>query len=89
MTVAVQLHPELAAALNGAGKHRGAVRVRAAAKRAGARLVAMHPNVNDPQLAKWFYADVPSSADAQKLASELQQVEGVEAAYAKPDAEPP
>jgi hypothetical protein len=60
----------------------------AAAQRAGATLVPQHPGTDDPELARWYVAEVEDPAAAQRLADELLGTPGVDAAYVKPGDEP-
>jgi len=52
-------------------------------------LKPMHPNVNDQNLAAYFFAIVPDSIDAEKVISKLQSNKAVEAVYFKPRDEAP
>jgi hypothetical protein len=51
----------------------------------GLQLRPLHPGSDDPELASWFVAE----ADDTEVVSALQSMAGVDAAYVKPDDEPP
>lgn len=55
---------------------------------AGTMLVPQHPGTRDPELAGWYVAELGDPAAAERLAAALRDAAGVEAAYAKPGAEP-
>ena len=55
-----------------------------ATKNLGVVLEPMHPNVEDSRLANSFAVEVPDAATAEKVISQLQNCDAVEAAYLKP-----
>jgi len=52
----------------------------------GYDLAAVHPDVEDDELARYFHVFMPDIVDAEALAEELLGLPGVDAAYAKPSA---
>ena len=58
-------------------------------RRAGVNLAPQHPGAADPDLRRWFVAEVGDRVAAEQLAAELRSVAGVEAAYVKPEEELP
>ena len=60
-----------------------------ALKKLKVRLRQMHEGTNDPELASYFYANVNSIYDAQQLIFDIKNIDSVEAAYLKPQAELP
>jgi hypothetical protein len=63
--------------------------VQAIARRAGATLVPQHPGVDDPDLSRWYVARVSDEVAAERLVAALLASDEVEAAYLKPQEEPP
>ena len=49
----------------------------------------MHPGTNDPDLMRFFTAEVSDSQSAEQLIARIQQDAEVEAAYLKPPDEMP
>ena len=62
---------------------------RQAAEAAGVDIQPMHPGVHDPELARWFYADVADPDQAAELTERLRELASVEAAYVTPPEGPP
>lgn len=58
------------------------------AQQVGATIAPQHPGVQDSNLARYFLAQVPERADAERLVTMLLAVPEVESAYLKPDEEP-
>ena len=52
-------------------------------------LVPVHTGTSDPTLASFFEVEVGTSADAESLVKRLLDDPSVDAAYVKPDDEPP
>jgi hypothetical protein len=63
--------------------------LREAAAEAGVAIQPMHPGVLDPELARWFYADVEDPDQATALTDRLQALASIEAAYITPPQGPP
>jgi hypothetical protein len=63
--------------------------LREAAAAAGVAIHPMHPGVLDPELARWFYADVEDPDRATALTDRLRALASVEAAYVTPPEGPP
>lgn len=55
----------------------------------GRALVPIHPTTTDASLSRFFSMDVDNQAEASKLVARLLKDPNVEAAYIKPDDEPP
>jgi len=55
----------------------------------GFALQPLHPGGDPPELATYFYVEVPTAADADRLVAELSSCHGIRAAYVKPPAEAP
>ena len=62
--------------------------VLAVARQLGATIAPQHPDVHDPTLSRYFLAQVPEGAAAERLVDALSAVPEVESAYVKPDEEP-
>jgi hypothetical protein len=60
-----------------------------AAAELGVELQPLHPGQTHPLLASYFTADAPDRETAEKVVNRLSQFNIVEAAYLKPDDEPP
>jgi hypothetical protein len=58
------------------------------AREAGATIAPQHPGVDDPELSRWYSAQVPDRAVAERLVAALSASDAVESAYMKPDEEP-
>jgi len=58
------------------------------ARAAGTTLAPQHPGTGDPELARWYRAELPDRVAAERLAGALRAAAGVEAAYVKPDDAP-
>jgi hypothetical protein len=56
---------------------------------AGVAIHPMHAGVKDPELARWFYADVADPDRATALSERLRELASVEAAYVTPPEGPP
>jgi hypothetical protein len=56
---------------------------------AGVAIHPMHAGVKDPELARWFYADVEDPDQATALSDRLQTLASIEAAYVTPPEGPP
>lgn len=54
----------------------------------GGELRPQHPAVADAELSAWYVGEVPAAVDEQVL-ERLRAIDGVDAAYVKPAAEPP
>jgi hypothetical protein len=52
-------------------------------------LEPLYPDSTDRSLASWFSVLLPDSADAERLASHLRALDGVDAAYVEPMSAPP
>jgi hypothetical protein len=63
--------------------------VQEAVSRLGTTLRPMHPGVNDPNLASYYYAETPDQPTAEQVIARLRQCNSVEAAYLKPPEGPP
>lgn len=59
-----------------------------AARLVGTDFVPQHPGSRDPELARWYVAELQDPAAAERLARALRDTPGVEAAYVKPADEP-
>jgi hypothetical protein len=66
-----------------------AAAAQAVARQAGATLVPQHPGVDDPDLSRWFVAELADQAAAERLIAALLALDEVDGAYAKPLEEPP
>ena len=77
----VQLSSEAAQAFSDKGVH--SAPVDAVLKEHGVALKPLNPDIDDPVLSTYFRATVPASV-GEKVASRLQDVPGVAAAYIKP-----
>jgi hypothetical protein len=62
--------------------------VQTIARQAGATLVPQHPGVADPELSRWYVANVQDALAAERLVVALRASEEVEGAYVKPEEEP-
>jgi hypothetical protein len=58
------------------------------ARQLGATVTPQHPGVRDPILSRYFIAQPPDRAAAERLVQALSAVPEVESAYLKPDEEP-
>lgn len=54
------------------------------ANRLGAALRPQHPDTEDPELSGYFLLVAPSAEDAKNIINMLLEMDGVEAAYLKP-----
>jgi hypothetical protein len=63
--------------------------LREAAAAVGIAIHPMHPGILDPELARWFYAEVEDPDRATALTDRLRAIESVEAAYVTPPEGPP
>lgn len=95
MEAVIQLSAELAAALHGgaAGAQSEPVtRMRrvlvAELAERGASLRPQHPGTTDTELLRYFNLSLPDDTDANELLVALRGLDGVTAAYLKPEAEP-
>jgi hypothetical protein len=50
----------------------------------GVALEPIHPGTEDPELTRYFTAEAPDQATAERVIARLQQSKAVEAAYLKP-----
>lgn len=86
--VVVRLRPDVAqAARGGAAAPAAAAAARSigeAVGRAGGEMRPQHPGSPDPALGGYFLVGAPSADAAGELASGLLGMDGVEAAYVKP-----
>jgi hypothetical protein len=88
--VVVRLRADVASGVRGAGGGVAAARgVDAAVRRFGGTLRPQHPGAGDPALGGYFVAEAPSAEAARALAADLLGLDGVEAAYVKPQAAMP
>lgn len=55
----------------------------------GVRAEAQHPGTSDPSLAGWYTLSGPSDATLAAAVQALQAEPGVDAAYTRPEGEPP
>jgi hypothetical protein len=60
----------------------------ATAKRFGLILQAIHPRSDDPNLSRWYRAEIENNKATEFLQT-LRDIPEVTAAYVKPPAEPP
>lgn len=90
MNITIQLQKEAASALQGEGPETEASReINEAAREMGIRLRPLHPGTKDPNLASYFYAEVPDAATAERVLSRLGNCGAINAAYLKPPDELP
>jgi hypothetical protein len=84
-SVVVKLRPDVAdlARAPGPPDVHPALQVVAAA---GHVLTADHPGIDDPSLRTWFRVTDLDAQEAESLAADLAGIDGVDAAYAEPDA---
>jgi hypothetical protein len=66
----------------------GASSVLSVTRKLGATIAPQHPGVRDPTLSRYFLAQLPERAAAERLVDALLAVPEVESAYLKPDEEP-
>lgn len=86
----VQLDGELAERWRrGTASGADAAQLRSVLAQAGATLQQQHPGMPDPELSRWFVAQVRDGDEGARLAAALLALHGVDAAYAKPAAELP
>lgn len=62
--------------------------VRETAERQGLQLVPQFPGVSDPDLGRYFVAQVPAASDAEAVALSLRSLNEVDSAYVQPDPSP-
>ena len=84
MLITVQVAPATARALRSSASSGPARELNALVQEHGGKLEPMHPGSADPELERFFTADVPDSARALELSEKLQQHPAVLAAYIKP-----
>jgi hypothetical protein len=90
MYITIQLQREAAQALQGQQPEtKAAEQVLKAANELGVELKPMHPGATDPDLASYFFVEVPDAATAEKAVSRLSSCSAIEAAYLKPADELP
>ncbi|HEY0323790.1 MAG TPA: hypothetical protein VGC66_22750 [Pyrinomonadaceae bacterium] len=90
MYITVQLDKEAALALQGQQPETDASRqIIEAANELGATLKPMHPGTADPDLASYFFVEVPDAATAERVISRLSRSSAITAAYLKPPDELP
>ncbi len=88
--VVVQLDSELAERWRrGAASSADAAQLRNVLAQAGATLQLQHPGMPDPELSRWFVAQVRDDDEGARLAVALLALRGIDAAYVKPAAELP
>lgn len=88
--VVVQLDSELAERWRrGAASGTDAAQLRNVLAQAGATLQLQHPGMHDPELSRWFVAQVRDDDEGARLAVALLALRGIDAAYVKPAAELP
>lgn len=73
----------------GAASGVDAAQLRNVLAQAGATLQSQHPGMPDPELSRWFVAQVGDDDEGVRLAAALLALHGVDAAYAKPTADLP
>jgi hypothetical protein len=78
----VQLAPDVAAGFSKGVA--GTTPLHRVLEELGVTLEPLVPGIDDPHLARYFQATVPSAAEAAKVASRLTGVPGVTAAYMQP-----
>ena len=95
MEAVIQLSAELAAALHGAAagaqqEHVTQMRRALVAElaRQGASLSPQHPGTADTELLRYFSLLLPDDTDGNALLVALRGLDGITAAYLKPEAEP-
>jgi hypothetical protein len=90
MEIVVQLEHALAAAFAGRPAAQEALARKAELESVladlGLRLVPIHPGTKDADLSTYFRAEGTTVDDPDALAATLRAKQGVQAAYAKPDA---
>ena len=85
MQITVHVRPEVALQLPQTQQTTPEVQeVVQAVKDLGISLEAMHPGVRDPRLASTFVVEVPDAVTAERVISQLQNCQAIEAAYLKP-----
>ena len=55
----------------------------------GLSLQPIHPGIDDAELMRYFALQVPNSALGEEVSRRLRQCSAIDAAYVKPQAEPP
>jgi hypothetical protein len=58
-------------------------------KALGLQVQPLHPGSDDPELQRFFAVDVPDRGAAERALALLRRVPAVDAAYVKPEDEPP
>lgn len=92
MRIELQLTADTADAVRtarGGRGHSGAARLEAVLRAHGSALQPVHPGAVHPVLAPFFFADVADEAAATEVVEQLRGMEGVEAAYLRPDNQMP
>jgi hypothetical protein len=89
MRIAVKLSPNLAAAFQSPSSEDPELLSVIQDVSAGTGLQRMHPDSDDPELARWYQTEVGNEHDASVLAETLLATDGVDAAYVQPDVAPP
>lgn len=90
MEIIVQVRPHVSLDLHGKRKPILATDdLRRAINELGIGFDSIHPNIDDPQLMRYFRIEVPNQEEADRIIMRLKDVSCVEAAYSKPAPEPP
>lgn len=58
-------------------------------KRLKVTLEPLHPGSDDPNLQRYFIVSADNVTTAQRVATQLQKLDGIQAAYVKPPDAPP
>jgi uncharacterized protein with GYD domain len=89
--ITIQLQKDAARALQGvrAAETEEVKQVKKAARELGVELKPMNPGVTDPDMASYFFVEVPDAATAERVISRLSSCSAIEAAYLKPADELP
>jgi len=85
-TIVVQVRASSAAAPVGARAPGALVET---ARQLGLDLAPQFGGAADPDLARYFVAEVPPTADAEQAAEALRRLREVDAAYVQPEPSPP
>lgn len=89
MAVIAVLADRLSKAMRDGGEAAGAAALRALVSEYAGRLRPMHPTRQTGELSHYFVVENPRRGSDDQLAEALRHVEGIDGAYAKPDAELP
>ena len=89
MEVTVLLSTDLAAAITAARPTSSRAALEPTLGQWRDRFRALDPGVNDAQLARYFVVDLPDPRTAELVRERLSKLPDVEAAYIKPEDQPP